>query len=278
MMNHTMVNDVDEPFGAYAPGRASAVLRWLTALGVCRGVVCKRIGKQWRKQGYSIVDARVRGINYRLHIDKNTTDAKLLCSSKVYDGTEIHALAAPLRSASPGEAVFVDIGANTGYYALSLARRGYGRIIAVEPNPVTLQLLRFNIGVNDFARSITVVPLCIGDGQATPFYCSGVLGAASVIKASHRCEPVMVDSAPLLDILNDNRITRVDALKIDIEGYEDRALEPFFKSAPQTLHPSVIVIEVCNKDLWRHDVMTLLKHVGYTLRKQTRANCIFTKP
>ena len=70
---------------------------------------------------------------------------------------------------SQKDKVFIDIGANTGHYALSLAKRGFTRIIAIEPNPPTLELLNFNVSINDFDEIITIVPLCIGDGNKVLF-------------------------------------------------------------------------------------------------------------
>jgi hypothetical protein len=90
-------------------------------------------------------------------------------------------------------------------------------------------------------------------------------------------EPIMVDSAPLLDILTQNNITHISAMKIDIEGYEDRALQPFFESAPQSLWPQVIVIEDCNRDLWQHNIIQQIEKAGYTIIKKTRGNQILKK-
>ena len=50
-------------------------------------------------------------------------------------------------------------------------------------------------------------------------------------------------SLRLQRILADAAVDHVDALKIDIEGFEDRVLTPFFKDAPQGLWPRAIVIE-----------------------------------
>lgn len=247
------------PFGHFAPHPSKIWLRWVTGLGVSRGAIAKWVGAQWRKNGNALVDTTVRGIHYRLYISGNTTDAKLLASSKIYDGREINALAKPLGNTPSEQAVFVDIGANSGYYSLSLAQRGYGRVIAIEPNPTTLSLLRCNINLNAFGQRITVVPLCIGDGQPTPFYYSGGLGDASVFAESHTSKPFLVNSAPLIEILNTNGVAHIDGMKIDIEGYEDRALVPFFSSAPRTLYPKVIVIEICNQTLWKTDMIALLK-------------------
>ncbi len=269
-----------EPFGKYAPDSSTSFLRFLTRLGISRGVVCRWVGKQWKNKGYSIVDAEIRGIKYRLNINKNTTDSKILTSSKVYDQAEIKALSTPLKmtsSRAKNNAAFVDIGANTGYYSLALAKSGYSKIIAIEPNPPTVELLRYNIAINDYNNTITVVPVCIGNGGKAPFYCSGGLGDASMLRDSHNCEPIMVDSVPLLDILQDNKITHIGGMKIDIEGFEDRALCPFFESAPESLWPEVIVIEVCNRNLWQRDAVAVMKESGYVLKQRTRANYILEK-
>ena len=41
----------------------------------------------------------------------------------------------------------------------------------------------------------------------------------------------------LIDILQKNNINYITNLKIDIEGYEDRALKPFFDKASKKLYP-----------------------------------------
>jgi hypothetical protein len=42
----------------------------------------------------------------------------------------------------------------------------------------------------------------------------------------------------------------VDALKIDVEGFEDRVLTGFFAEAPQALWPRAVVIEHLSRDEW----------------------------
>jgi len=275
-----LVKDTNStPFGKYSAGRNTVLLRIINKTGFSRGVVRKWIGNQWREKGYTIVDVCIRGINYRLDITNNTTDEKILTSSKYYDREEINALSAPLNTipekAKSGTA-FIDVGANTGYYSLNLAKRGYSIIIAIEPNPPTLKLLRFNIEINNFNDVITVVPLCIGSGEKTPFYCSEGLGSASAFSDNGNSEHIMVDSSPLLRIIEANRISKIGGMKIDIEGYEDRALFPFFQTAPASLWPQVMVIEDCHRELWQCDIVKELTKIGYGITRKTRSNCILT--
>ena len=51
-------------------------------------------------------------------------------------------------------------------------------------------------------------------------------------------------------ILDDAGVDHVDALKIDVEGFEDRVLTGFFKDAPQSLWPRAVVIEHLSRNEW----------------------------
>lgn len=258
------------PWGSYFPSRDTLLFRCLTQLGLSRGCVCRWIRGQWAKKNHTLVDAVIRGTKYRLDIQHNTTDAKILASSKFCDQQEIEALAPH----GENREVFLDVGANTGYYSLSLAKLGYQRVIAIEPNPPTLDLLRFNVQLNDMENTISIVPMCIGEGGKIPFYGGSGLGDASLIQGDKTSEPIWVDSATLLDIIHQLSITRIDAMKIDIEGYEDRALEPYFKTAPKSLWPKTIVIEHCNQTDWKLDIIQYMKEIGYSESFRTRANLI----
>jgi hypothetical protein len=71
--------------------------------------------------------------------------------------------------------------------------------------------------------------------------------------------------------LNEDSITAIDALEIDIEGAEDIAPVPFLRDAPRSLLPEPIVIEDM-RGFWRMDVFALLEQHGYTVRARSRHN------
>lgn len=271
-----MANKISKnTFGYYKADKSTNLLQAITKLGISRGVVRKFIAKRWKEKGYKVVDTTNRKINYRLHIGENTTDEKVLTSSKFYDKKEIFSLANAIKDTSKIDSVFVDIGANTGYYSLNLAKLGYSKIIAIEPNPATLEILIFNIKANNMNPKIKVIPMCIGDGKDVLFYCSSGLGSASVFKECHdKSEPITVRSQPLLEILQQEEIRSIDGMKIDIEGFEDKALLPFFNSAPKSLWPKIIILEDCNNDLWEDDILSKMRSIGYEVQDRTRANLI----
>jgi FkbM family methyltransferase len=270
------LNNKNAPWGDFAPSIATLHYRLITRLGLSRGAVCRWIRKKWTSNHSTIVDATIRGIKYRLDIKNNTTDSKILTSSKVYDEKEILSLSPSNVALAQKSGVFLDIGANTGYYSLTLAD-SFSRVVAIEPNPPALELLRYNVSINKMERKIEILPLCIGEGGKVPFYCSGGLGSASLIKSEDDVNPIWVDSIPLIDLLNSLGVSHINSMKIDIEGYEDKALFPFFKNAPKSLWPDSVVIESCNRSMWSHDIIEHMKIIGYREENQTRGNSILKK-
>ncbi len=261
-----------QKWGHYAVPKEASILLAMVKSGMARGTIGRWIRANYLSKFPSIVDSEIRNIKYRLNIADNPTDAKVLLSSKEYDNPELHYL-----SKTDGN-VFLDIGANTGYYSLTLAQRGFSKILAIEPNPVTLKRLEYNIQLNDFAKVITVVPLCIGEGGDVPFYFDeSNLGSASLHQIEQGLKPFMVPSKPLVDIVKEAGIDKIDGLKIDIEGYEDKALLPFFEQSPKSLWPTIIVMEDCNQTRWETDIYQYLLDGKYQLVKKTRGNAIIEK-
>ena len=75
----------------------------------------------------------------------------------------------------------------------------------------------------------------------------------------------------LLSILDDAGLQTIDALKIDVEGFERAALEPFFRAAPRSRWPK----RICMEHLHDSDVMAgILRGCGYRLVKNTRNNAL----
>jgi FkbM family methyltransferase len=81
---------------------------------------------------------------------------------------ERHEVAYLLQRLGPGD-TFVDVGAHVGYLSLPIARRvgPRGRVIAVEPFPSSVRLLRRNVALNAF-EWVTVVEAAAAreDGRA----------------------------------------------------------------------------------------------------------------
>ena len=256
-------------WGAYAPSPKSRLLRLLITLGLGRGAIRKKILSTWRKKYGHIVDVEVRGIKYRLNLYDNLTDRKIFASSKIHDKTEIEYLAA----SSEGNN-FIDIGANIGYYSLAIAHKGAKRVLAIEPDPRALERLYFNIRVNRFDKKISVIPLGIGQEGEFDLFQDEKIGGASLIKYQKSTSSATVTTKPLWPILCENNIDTISGLKIDIEGREDLVLGDFFNVAPQTAWPKCMVIEHCNRQSWKTDILEFIVRLGYKTVKKTNENAI----
>nr|WP_232309053.1 hypothetical protein [Gluconobacter cerinus] len=88
---------------------------------------------------------------------------------------------------------------------------------------------------------------------------------------------VAVRIRPLLDILKACDVTAVHVLKIDIEGYEDRALLPFFREAPAALWPDHLIMEDTEHGRWVEDVFPVLRRCGYERRSRSRGNILLSR-
>ncbi|HQG74003.1 MAG: FkbM family methyltransferase [Kiritimatiellia bacterium] len=111
----------------------------------------------------------------------------------------------------------VDVGANIGYYLLLLARLvgSEGKVIAVEPSRENLPELKRNIAENKLSN-VELHEVAAGSERGTVGFMSGINGRITTATAT-------VDQVPLVP-LDDIISTRVDFLKMDVEGAEGRAL------------------------------------------------------
>jgi hypothetical protein len=83
-----------------------------------------------------------------------------------------------------------------------------------------------------------------------------------------------VQAQTLLQLLQNERADWVDAIKIDVEGFEDRILVPFFRDAPRSLWPKLLVIEDAG-GAWSIDLSSHLTATGYAIAARSKQNMIF---
>ena len=74
-------------------------------------------------------------------------------------------------------------------------------------------------------------------------------------------------------VLDKEGVSQIDALKIDIEGYEYRALKPFFTRCSKKMWPKRISIEHLGD---KSDVEALLIEIGYNFMGKTRSNAFYS--
>jgi FkbM family methyltransferase len=135
-----------------------------------------------------------------------------------------------------------DVGANIGFHALHAASivGPSGRVIAVEPDPETAGLLRLSLTLGATPPPVEVVEAALSDeaGQVVHSDLGNAAnsGARFTHKERSRLEPLVHGAAPRFRTVRALRWddvyldTRVDFVKIDIEGFEPFAVRGMERS------------------------------------------------
>ena len=276
------------PYGALTPGWLDKAVITTTSrlpsnwLGLRLAIGLRRIVTM-RLSGDHGLDVERWGLRMRLHPRYNGCEKNLLFTPQMYEAAERAELVTEIDKAegSGRTFVFVDIGANVGLFSLfvaSYASRN-AKIIAVEPEPRNLSRLRFNVAANP-SVPIRVIALALGESEGRV-----VVEVNKRDRGGTRTRPlsehdhddnVCVECRPLLDVLRQEGVTYINALKIDVEGAEDKVLVPFFSSAPEALWPNLIIIED-TRNLWRIDLFSLLAERGYIISTRTKLNVMMRR-
>jgi FkbM family methyltransferase len=274
----TPANDASPaPFGAFAPNAAQrAIIALAQRTRLKRGAFRPVLSRLLNLLRAGPVDMQYQGAAFRFYHLTSATERGALFNPD-YNIDELDFL----RAHTPSGGVFIDVGANAGTYALPLARHvgPKGRVIAVEPHPVMVARLAFNQSASA-SGNVVLVAAAAGDadGQLMIETDHENYGASHVYPdASAHSDAIKVPALRLLRILQDADVEKVDSLKIDVEGYEDRVLIGFFRDAPQALWPRAIAIEHLSRDDWVDDCLADLLARGYAETGKTRSNTLLVR-
>jgi len=264
------------PFGAFAPTRAQAAIISLAHRSrLKRGAFRPMLSRLVNLLRAGPLDVPYQGASFRFYHQASATERGALFNPD-YNLEELEFL----RAHAPRGGVFVDVGANVGTYAMALARQvgSGGKVIAIEPHPVTHARLAFNRAASGFTQ-VDLVAAAAGpsDGELLIETDGDNLGASRIVSGEPTGHAIRVPSLRLQRILGDAGVDHVDALKIDVEGFEDRVLTGFFRDAPQSLWPRAVVIEHLSRNEWLDDCIADMRARGYTETGRTRSNTLLLR-
>ena len=150
-------------------------------------------------------------------------------------------LALRLVAATPG--LFIDVGANFGWYSCAIATISGATVVAIEPDCANCAALRANLALNEF-RNASVVNAAVGVApDAVPMIrrSDGTSGTMAIDTA--RGDGAWVATLPL-DLLLSRVVDppmRPALIKIDVEGSEPQVLAGLDFSGP--FRPRNIIME-----------------------------------
>lgn len=168
---------------------------------------------------------------------------------------------------APGD-VFVDVGANVGYFTLLAAKLvgPSGRVVAVEAAPATFAALQAAIARNGAANVRAINEAAFDEVSRLAIYTvddEENAGGASVVKAVG--PPIAeVPARPLADMLTGDEIAGLRLMKIDVEGAEVRAVAGLLAAVARMPAAVQFVVEVLPET--RAEIIAQFAGVGMTPR------------
>jgi FkbM family methyltransferase len=175
----------------------------------------------------------------------------------------------------PGD-VFIDVGANIGYYTLLGASivGASGTVVAIEASPKTFSHLQTNLARNR-ARNVRAVNAAAAETEGSVKLFRGPathIGLATIFEEEglrQECEfECEVRSAPLTALLQPDEIQRARVIKIDVEGAERAVvagMAPLLNSGRKDLE---ITVEIGPERLARQgrraqDILDVFRDAGF---------------
>src|SRR6185503_4081217 len=168
-----------------------------------------------RRQGLTLLLDRSNAVDWLIH------------TSGLWEPESVErlfGLADKERGYCPDGAVFVDVGAHWGFYALLAHRKGwFERIVAFEPDPANYAQLQANLFLNGASTAIEALKLAASDREGTfgLQVDSRNRGGAQLVAAGRdtvTCRAVRVDQ--VLDFAG-----KLLVIKMDVETHEEAALD-----------------------------------------------------
>lgn len=142
------------------------------------------------------------------------------------------------------DGIFIDIGANIGYFTL-LASRQYSKVIAFEPSPSIYESLSENIHMNGRNNTVLHQAAIAAKTGRVGFYKSigHNLGTSSLIEGSDTVFEANVKCGPLESFIEMHEWSRVRFIKIDVEGSELGVITSLLRVAHLLSKDVEIVVE-----------------------------------
>lgn len=144
--------------------------------------------------------------------------------------------------------IVLDIGANIGWFTLLASRLvgRQGRILSFEPEATNFALLDKSIQANEFSN-VSAFPIAVGDFDGEELlYLAAEPGLHSTYR--HLGPSIRVKTCKVDSIIEERGVSKVDLMKVDVEGAEPRVIEGALQSIQQGRIDRIVM--EWNPDSW----------------------------
>ena len=148
-----------------------------------------------------------------------------------YENSELRLLkdaAGYLRQKRSAPIHFVDVGANSGHHTLFMSSIA-DQVIAFEPFPGLVRAIEAKIALNNLAN-VKLIPAALGARNEVRDYfldegANAGTGTFIAGDGEAKISPIQLSIRRGDDILAEEKLTRLDLLKVDVEGFEPFVFE-----------------------------------------------------
>ena len=197
-----------------------------------------------RREGASQMWGRVFDLSKKVLVNLN--EFQLFVMPNDYIGRSIlelksyepHVTTVIRRTLKEGD-VFLDIGANIGYFTMlaSSLVKASGKVIAFEPNPQNLQLIYSSL-LESHVENVAIYPYAVSDAATILRFTTVGSNGGVVTKHSRDQRHYLLVPSVVLDEILRNEL-RIDLVKIDIEAHEPAAIKGM-EGLIKKLRPKII--------------------------------------
>jgi FkbM family methyltransferase len=245
-----------------------------------------RVAARLRASGRSFKTLTVAGVPIVLDAAEFTTIG-LYFGGDVYEAATTAFFA---RALAPGS-VFVDVGANHGYFSmLAAALVGErGRVVSFEPNPAVFEQLQTHVRLNHFEHRVAAHQIALADepDPAARFFVSQSAvnsGLSSLTPPEETLKTGQLSGAHTIAVRVDtfdhwfrtSELTRVDLLKIDVEGGEAQVV-----GGMQASLAGGVIAQIILETVWDSPAHRAVCAAGYEARVLDRvgplSNVLYTR-
>jgi len=170
--------------------------------------------------------------------------------------------------------ICLDIGGNIGYYVLLESKivENEGRVVAIEPSPENFRYLMNNLQLSK-TSNVEAFNIAVGNVEGTTNFLiyKGASNSGMVIQEGQKpAWPGTIIQVPIRTIdslLTDMGLKKIDFVRMDVEGYEDRVIDGM-KNTLQSSKP-IIQIEMHASIMGNENTKKLLnrlQQIGYDVK------------
>ena len=164
--------------------------------------------------------------------------------------------------------VFLDIGANVGYFSIAIGNRlkQGGKVFAVEPHPTLTNLIERSVQLNSLEAVVQIFQCAVSDQEGTLnlFYPDDHLGKGSSSHNADEQGQYLTVQAHRLDTLLPQDVV-VDLIKIDVEGHELNVLRGMQEVLQRSPNVKVLFEKLESVNAKEDEIGRLMREHGFAL-------------